>query len=99
MTAPATELWLLRHGATAWARNGRHTGRTDLPLLDTHELDVGRYELTFHVGDYFRAAGVTLASPAFLDTVPVRFAVSDAQAGYHVPLLVSPWSYSTYRGS
>ena len=74
-------------------------GRTDQPLLDTHELDVGRYELTFHVGDYFRAAGVTLASPAFLDTVPVRFAVSDAQAGYHVPLLVSPWSYSTYRGS
>jgi 5-hydroxyisourate hydrolase len=74
-------------------------GRTDQPLLDTHELDVGRYELTFHVGDYFREAGIALASPAFLDTVPLRFAVSDPQAGYHVPLLVSPWSYSTYRGS
>lgn len=74
-------------------------GRTDSPLLDTHEMDVGRYELTFHVGDYFRASGAAVASPAFLDTVPLRFAVSDAQAGYHVPLLVSPWSYSTYRGS
>ncbi len=74
-------------------------GRTDQPLLDAHEMDVGRYELTFHVGDYFRAAGVELPSPAFLDTVPLCFAVADPQAGYHVPLLVSPWSYSTYRGS
>jgi 5-hydroxyisourate hydrolase len=74
-------------------------GRTDQPLLDTHEMDVGQYELTFHVGDYFRAAGVALPSPAFLDTVPLRFAVADPLAGYHVPLLVSPWSYSTYRGS
>ena len=74
-------------------------GRTDQPLLDAHEFDVGRYELTFHVGDYVRAAGVPMASPPFLDTVPLRFAVADPQAGYHVPLLVSPWSYSTYRGS
>ncbi len=74
-------------------------GRTDQPLLDADEMDVGCYELTFHVGDYFRACGVELPAPAFLDTVPLRFAVADPQAGYHVPLLVSPWSYSTYRGS
>jgi len=74
-------------------------GRTDLPMLGVGELDAGRYELTFHVADYFRSAGVPLATPAFLDTIPIRFAIADPDAGYHVPLLVSPWSYSTYRGS
>jgi 5-hydroxyisourate hydrolase len=74
-------------------------GRTDQPLLDRSEIDIGRYELTFHVADYFRGAGVALSTPAFLDTIPIRFAIFDPQAGYHVPLLVSPWSYSTYRGS
>ena len=59
----------------------------------------GRYELVFHIGDYFRAAGVALADPPFLDTVPVRFAIADANGHYHVPLLASPWSYTTYRGS
>ena len=66
-------------------------GRTDEPLLDAGELREATYELTFSVGGYF-AAG-------FLDRVPVRFRVSDSGAHYHVPLLVSPWSYSTYRGS
>ena len=66
-------------------------GRTDEPLLADGELSAGEYELVFSVGDYF-AAG-------FLDRVPVRFRVADADADYHVPLLVSPWSYSTYRGS
>lgn len=66
-------------------------GRTDEPLLADGELSTGEYELVFSVGAYF-AAG-------FLDRVPVRFRVSDADAHYHVPLLVSPWSYSTYRGS
>ncbi len=74
-------------------------GRTDLPLLDVGELAIGSYELTFHVADYFRARGTPLSEPPFLDTVPIRFAIFDLQAGYHVPLLVSPWSYSTYRGS
>ena len=74
-------------------------GRTDLPLLDTHELDVGRYELTFHVGDYFAAQGLPVANPPFLDQVPLAVGIADAQAHYHVPLLVSPWSYATYRGS
>ena len=57
-----------------------------------------RYELTFHVGDYFRAHGVALADPPFLDVIPLRFAIAD-DAHYHVPLLVSPYGYSTYRGS
>ncbi len=67
-------------------------GRTDEPLIARGELRAGEYELVFAVGDYFGEA-------AFLDRVPVRFRVSDAQAHYHVPLLVSPWAYSTYRGS
>jgi 5-hydroxyisourate hydrolase len=63
------------------------------------DLRAGRYEIAFHVGDYFRARGVALPEPPFLDVVPVRFAIADASAHYHVPLLASPWAYSTYRGS
>jgi len=73
-------------------------GRTDAPLLEEGDLTRGVYELVFAVGDYF--AGQTgVPDPPFLDRVPVRFGVSDPRAHYHVPLLVSPWSYSTYRGS
>jgi hydroxyisourate hydrolase len=75
-------------------------GRTAAPLLGT--LEVGVYELRFAVGAYFAAAagdGVPLADPPFLDVVPVRFGIADASAHHHVPLLVTPWSYSTYRGS
>ena len=71
-------------------------GRTDAPLLAGGALKAGRYELLFHVGDYFRRAG---GDSPFLDVVPIRFAVADAAAHYHVPLLASPWSYTTYRGS
>jgi 5-hydroxyisourate hydrolase len=67
-------------------------GRTDEPLVAGGELEVGEYELVFAIGDYF-------GERDFLDRVPVRFAVADPSAHYHVPLLVSPWSYSTYRGS
>ena len=67
-------------------------GRTDAPLLAGEALTAGEYELTFHVGAYFRET-------AFLDQVPVRFRVSDPAANYHVPLLCTPWAYSTYRGS
>jgi 5-hydroxyisourate hydrolase len=74
-------------------------GRTEAPLLAGGEMQIGRYEITFHVGAYFRAAGVQLADPPYLDEVPVRFAIADLEAHYHVPLLVSPWSYATYRGS
>jgi 5-hydroxyisourate hydrolase len=74
-------------------------GRTDGLLLSPDEMAVGRYELSFFVEAYFRAQGADLAEPAFLDIVPIRFAISDVDANYHVPLLVTPWSYSTYRGS
>ncbi len=62
-------------------------------------LAPGVYELTFHAGDYFRAAGIQLAEPPFLDEVVVRFGIADADGRYHVPLLIAPYSYSTYRGS
>jgi 5-hydroxyisourate hydrolase len=74
-------------------------GRTDEPLVSADRLETGVYELTFHAGDYFRAAGVDLADPPFLDLVVVRFGVADPNGNYHVPLLLSPYSYSTYRGS
>jgi len=74
-------------------------GRTDAPLIAAGEARIGRFELLFHIGDYFRAAGVQTAEPPFLDVIPIRFAVADPKAHYHVPLLTSPWSYSTYRGS
>jgi len=74
-------------------------GRVDHPLLTSETATVGQYELTFYVGDYFRANGTALSEPAFLDDVVLRFAISDSSQHYHVPLLISPWAYSTYRGS
>jgi len=74
-------------------------GRCEKPLLAEEALEVGTYELVFHVGPYFAAQGATLTEPPFLDKVPIRFAVSEADGDYHVPLLVSPYGYSTYRGS
>ena len=74
-------------------------GRTDAPLIHGRPVPIGRYELLFALGDYFTERGVPLADPPFLDVVPVRFAVSEPEGHYHVPLLATPWSYSTYRGS
>lgn len=74
-------------------------GRTDAPLLLGEDYRPGEYELVFQVARYFSGKGVALPQPAFLDVVPIRFAMADADGHYHVPLLVSPWSYSTYRGS
>ena len=71
-------------------------GRTDAPLIARGELRAGEYELVFAIGDYFRGES---HDPPFLELVPVRFGVAHPSAHYHVPLLVSPWSYSTYRGS
>ncbi|MCS6811878.1 MAG: hydroxyisourate hydrolase [Tepidimonas sp.] len=71
----------------------------DGPLLSTRELTPGRYRLEFEVATYFRAQGLALPDPPFLDRVTIDFGVADADAHYHVPLLVSPWSYATYRGS
>lgn len=74
-------------------------GRTDHPLLSGDTIPTGVYEIDFEAGDYFRAIGVDLPDPPFVDRVTLRFGIADARGHYHVPLLVSPWTYSTYRGS
>jgi 2-oxo-4-hydroxy-4-carboxy-5-ureidoimidazoline decarboxylase len=74
-------------------------GRTDQPLIGGRPVPIGRYELAFHVAAYFADRGVPLSDPPFLDRIPLHFAVSDPEGHLHVPLLVTPWSYATYRGS
>ncbi len=74
-------------------------GRTDAPLLEGATLTAGIYELVFGAGDYLRGTGQTTGDVLFLDEIPIRFGVPDADAHYHVPLLISPFAYSTYRGS
>ena len=74
-------------------------GRTDAPLIGGRPLPVARYELRFAVGGYFKGRGVALSDPPFLDVVPVRFAIAEPEGHYHVPLIITPWSYTTYRGS
>ncbi|NIF79207.1 hydroxyisourate hydrolase [Paraburkholderia sp. Cy-641] len=76
-----------------------HDGRCDEPLLEGDALVAGEYELVFGAGDYFALLGTQLPEPRFVDRVVLRFGVADTGAHYHVPLLVSPWAYSTYRGS
>ena len=75
-----------------------HDGRLDAPLLAGEAFRAGTYELTFHAADYLRACGLTLREPPFLDTIPIRFGMAE-ETHYHVPLLLSPFGYSTYRGS
>ncbi|WP_454692442.1 hydroxyisourate hydrolase [Achromobacter aloeverae] len=79
-------------------RTGRD-GRTEQPLMDGGPLPIGQYELHFHLGDYFRAHGLTSDEPPFLDVVRVAFGIAEPESHYHVPLTATPWSYSTYRGS
>lgn len=74
-------------------------GRTDAPILPEAKFEPGTYELVFCAGDYLRANGLAGEDPLFLDEIPIRFGMSDPDAHYHVPLLLSPFSYSTYRGS
>ncbi len=74
-------------------------GRTDELLLNAEEMSKDQYELRFHSAGYFKNLGIQLSEPPFLDVIPIRFAIFDVDDGYHVPLLVSPWAYSTYRGS
>jgi 5-hydroxyisourate hydrolase len=94
-------LYIVRDGV----RHAIHTaittadGRPAEPLLTADHIEPGEYEIAFNVAEYFRGQGVALASPPFLDQVIVRFGVSDPLGHYHVPLLVSPYGYSTYRGS
>jgi 2-oxo-4-hydroxy-4-carboxy-5-ureidoimidazoline decarboxylase len=81
------------------AARTNHDGRTDQPLIAGRPVPSGRYELRFHIGDYFARNNAPPADPPFLDVVPVRFSVAVPEAHYHVPLLATPWSYTTYRGS
>jgi 5-hydroxyisourate hydrolase len=95
------ELWSLAGGTRKLLKTARTNadGRTDQPLLAAEEMRAGSYELVFYVGDYFAGKSDSGAMVRFLDRVPVQFGMADATASYHVPLLVSPWAYSTYRGS
>ena len=74
-------------------------GRTDEPLMAGDAMRTGEFRIVFHVAEYFRGQGLALPEPPFLDRVPIRFGIADPNAHYHVPLLCTPWSYSTYRGS
>jgi 5-hydroxyisourate hydrolase len=97
------ELWRVhpRSGERELLRSVRtnEEGRTDQPLLTGDDVAAGVYELVFAVGQYFAETGAANAAIPFLDQVPVRFGIADSTAHYHVPLLASPWAYSTYRGS
>lgn len=74
-------------------------GRTDSPMLAGEDFTAGTYELVFHAGDYLRQNGLSAAEPLFLDLIPIRFGIADSSQHFHVPLLLSPYGYSTYRGS
>ncbi|MCU0551283.1 MAG: hydroxyisourate hydrolase [Leptolyngbya sp. Prado105] len=95
------ELWAIEQDQRTLLKtiSTNSDGRTDSPMLNESEIKVGIYELVFSIGDYFAETSSNLVEPAFLDRVPIRFGIADAAAHYHVPLLASPWSYSTYRGS
>ena len=97
--AAGVTLRLLRDGAVLVETTTNADGRCDAPLLTADTIRAGAYRLEFEVGAYFRASGVALPDPAFLETVVIDFGVADTVAHYHVPLLVSPFGYSTYRGS
>lgn len=88
-------------GAPAYIRSvtTNDDGRVDGPMLEGEAFSRGVYELRFHAGDYLRQSSVPLGDPAFLDVIPIRFGIADPAQHYHVPLLLSPYGYSTYRGS
>ncbi len=94
------ELWAMRQSPQLIKTVTTNSdGRTDEPLLSGADFKAGTYELRFHAGDYLKQAGVKVQQPAFLDVIPIRFGIADASQHYHVPLLLSPFGYSTYRGS
>ena len=100
--AAGVEVELTRLGVASASLARKRTnaeGRCDGPLLEGAAMVAGEYELTFDLAGYFRAKGVALPQPPFLSKVVIRIGIADATAHYHVPLLASPWSYSTYRGS
>jgi 5-hydroxyisourate hydrolase len=95
------EIWSLAGGTRRLLKTVRTNadGRTDEPLLGAGEMQAGHYELVFYVGDYFDTRGSATPPVRFLDRVPVQFVIANPAESYHVPLLVSPWAYTTYRGS
>jgi 5-hydroxyisourate hydrolase len=96
------ELWLVSSGNKSEFLQNSYTnedGRVNQPLLEGDSMKKGTYEIRFHVGDYYRKLGAMVGDPSFLDCVPVRFGISEPASHYHVPLLISPGGYSTYRGS
>ena len=97
--AAGVALRLTRGGEILVSTRTNADGRCDLPLLTAEAMTAGAYRLEFDVGAYYRGLGVALPDPAFLETVAIEFGIADVAAHYHVPLLVSPFGYSTYRGS
>jgi 5-hydroxyisourate hydrolase len=97
--ADGVEILLCQDGVILTTARTNADGRTDEPLLAGARFACGTYELVFRIGDYFANRGIAGQGMRFLDEVPIRFGIADADAHYHVPLLVSPWAYSTYRGS
>ncbi|NVK36262.1 MAG: hydroxyisourate hydrolase [Rhodobacteraceae bacterium] len=94
------ELWSVEDQPTFISSHVTNSdGRVDQPILEGDAFQTGTYELRFFAGAYLKASGVSQAEPFFLDVIPLRFGISDAEAHYHVPLLLSPFGYSTYRGS
>lgn len=96
------ELWKVQSSGQSVLLKTVHTnpdGRTDVPLLEDTEMEAAIYELVFAIGDYFSTQNLQTPTLPFLDRVPVRFGIANPAANYHVPLLASPWAYSTYRGS
>ena len=100
IAAAGVAIELKREGGESLVRTATNAdGRCPQPLLEGEALATGTYELSFDIAAYFRAKGVQLPEPPFLSTVTIRLGIADAGSHYHVPLLASPWSYSTYRGS
>ncbi len=97
----AIELYALEAGQRRLLKRASTNadGRCGAPLLEGEAMRAGQYELVFAAGDYFAAQGVALPSPRFIDRVTLAFGIADPAQNYHVPLVVSPWAYSTYRGS
>lgn len=94
------ELWSMTDTTTFLSSHETNDdGRVDTPMLEGAAFKAGTYELRFNAGDYLKSCGIDLPTPMFLDVIPIRFGVSEPDGHYHVPLLLSPFSYSTYRGS
>lgn len=97
----AIELYVINQGNRSLLKSvvTNQDGRCDAPLLQGDEMRAGQYELRFAAGDYFARQGVSVPTPRFIDQVTIAFGIADMHQNYHVPLVVSPWAYSTYRGS